>query len=205
MKFVSIVAGKFPFVKALQDADGDFQGLCGTFQGETGLALFRQPGDVDEATAHRCARVMVQQGIQHIVADECAGSVGNGSGKPCFADCFNHGLYRQRAEKSVGAAGDNCFVLGRDAGIVGDPGIPDVDADPFRSDSRTGARLSHGDDHVRLNLGGFFQDGLGCEAENGWDLELMQLKVADLFRQQLHGFLGRVDGCTVEGIESGDQ
>ena len=89
---VSIILHGKCVVKALQGADGRYKGFCGIGQRKTGLPLLRQIRHMDEAAAHIGAGIVMQHGIEHIVAHEGACGIGDGGGQTGFADGCDHGL-----------------------------------------------------------------------------------------------------------------
>ena len=71
--------------------DGRSEGGCGLLQGQGGRSLLGKIGDMDESDPNRCAGVVVQEGVEGIVADEGAGGVGNLTGEACVPDGLRHG------------------------------------------------------------------------------------------------------------------
>ena len=189
----------------LAGSDGGFQGGGGVGQGEGRGALFREPGDVDEAHFGGGSGVVVQQAVEGVVADEGAGGIGNLAGEGGLPDGGFHGQHRDGGKIGGGAVLGHELAHGLVSGVVGDFGIPDVHADALRGHGGPASGLSDAQDHVGLDFGGRFQHLFGGQAKDRGDFQLMDFKIGDGVRQQLHRLPGGVDGCASEGVEAGDE
>ena len=160
---------------------------------------------MDEPGLHGCAGVAVQEGVEGVITDESAGGVGDLARETCVSDGLSHVGHGDGGEIGRGAVGGDGDLGGLVALVIGDPGVPEIDGNPFWGDGGTSAGLTDAEDHIGVDFLGDFQHGLGCEAEDGGNFQLMYMEVADGVRQELYGFPCGVDGLAAEGVETGDE
>ena len=105
-------------------------------------------GDVNEADSGLGSVVVVEQGVQDVVAHEGTGTVGHGGGDPSGLDglCHCHDIYG--GEVGGGALGAHVFSHRLIAPIVGDLGIADIHGDPLRGHRFPFSCLTYAEDHM---------------------------------------------------------
>ena len=101
-------------------------------QGQRRRALIRQVGHMEKPHPRGAAVEVMQQGVQRVVAHECAGGVGHGGGDLRIPDRLGHVFHRQRGEISRRAIFDDRDSVRLISCVVSEPGVADVDGDPLR-------------------------------------------------------------------------
>ena len=128
-------------------------------------------GHMDEAAADMPAGKGVQDAIQGIIAHASPGGIGHRGQDTCIPDGLGHIHNRHGGKICRGAFRRDELSLGLVAGVVGNPGIPDIHADPLRSYCGAASGLSDAKNHIRLNLRSLFQNRVGRQTEYGGDLK----------------------------------
>ena len=181
------------------------QGVNNGLQRQTGASLLWDVGHMDEAYLHGCVGIAVKQSIHHIVAHECPCRIGHRCGDTGLADPLSHFFHRNCGKIGRRSLRVYHFSPGLLAGVIGDPGIPDVDGDPLRCHRLPATGLAHTQYHIRLHLFRLFQYCFGGCAEYCGDHFFVNLKVPCLIRQPFHRQPGGIDGRPTKGIKAGDQ
>ena len=157
--------------KFLQGLDGGGQGLGDGGEGEVGGALFGEAGDVEEADFGGSAGVVVEQGVEHVVADVGACGVAHSGGDVLGADGADHGGHVHGGEIGGGAVGDHKFALGLIPGIVGDSGVPDVHGDALGGHGLPAGGQADAQNGVGAEILCSVQHCLGGGTKHGGDLK----------------------------------
>ena len=126
---------------------------------------------MDKAHLYIGSRVMVQQGVEHIVAHKRSGGIGYRSGQARCPDGIFHLQNRHRGKVSRRPILRHKFPSGLIAGIVFDPRVTDVYADALRGHRASSARLSDAQHRVRLKPCRFPQHRFSGKAEDRGDLK----------------------------------
>ena len=155
----------------LQSRNGCFQSPDDVRQGQIGAALLRQVGHMDKANFGGSSRIVMQQGIERVVADECAGAVGCHRGHTDGTDGGYHFVNRNGGKIGGRAIGDDRLTVGLEACIVSNLAVPDVYGDPLRSHGTAATGLANAKDHIGVVFLRQGKDLLGGLAEDCGDLE----------------------------------
>ena len=127
---------------------------------------------MDKADTGLRAIVLMQQGVEYIIAHICACGVRKRTGNIAF---FNGGCHlpNRDGRKICGrAAGNNRCIHWLIACIVSNGSISQIDGDNFQRYCAAATGLTNAKNDVGVNFIGLFQNACCCTAEFGWDLQL---------------------------------
>ena len=90
--------------------------------------LLRQEGDMDEAHLHVGIAVVMQEGIEQVVADEGARRIGEGAGNALLLHRLYHVPHGEGGKIGGGGVLHDGGIHGAITRVVGDGGLAEVDA-----------------------------------------------------------------------------
>ena len=194
--------------RPLKGLDGGGKPRNHLLQGHAALALgclLGKIGDMYKAHLGAAPVVMMEQGIERIVAYECPGAEGKAGRDAGGSYGAYHLPYRHGSKIGRRAVGDHRGVGRLIAGIVRDSGFPQIDSHKFRRDGFSAPGLADAEDRIRSQLLSGAKHRLGRFAKHCRDAQLGKPVAAHSIRQQPHSLPGGVDGCAAKGVKARDQ
>ena len=137
---------------------------------------------MDEAYFYVGVSIVVQQRIEGIVTNACAGGIGDCTGQLCCTDSVGHLHNGNCGEIGGGAVRNHEFAHRLITCIIPDFGVPNVYCDSFRGDGSAAAGLADTENDVRLEFFRFGQDGFSGKSEDCRNLQFIYFKISDLIR-----------------------
>ena len=149
--------------------------------------------------------VMMEQGIQRIVAYECPGAEGKAGVYAGGSYGAYHLPYRHGGKIGRRAVGDDRGVGRLIAGVVRDTRFPQIDSHRFRRNGLSAPGLADAEDNIRAQGFGGCKHRLGRFPKHRGDAQLGKGIAPNPIREQPHSLPGGVDGCAPKGVKACDQ
>gem|GEM_PF-4952124 len=160
---------------------------------------------MDKAHAHGSIMVVMQQGIEQIIAHKRARRVGHAARQAGLRNGACHFPHRHGGKvrrRSVLGAGN---ILRLQARVVRDGGIAQVNGHHLGRDRRAAARLPHAQDDIGMQRLRLLDGALRRQPKHRGHLQSVHDAIAHARRQAGYRLPGRIDALPAEGVKAGDQ